>query len=327
MATLSVVELESLCHAAFAAHGFDAAEADVCTREVVEAECRGRKSHGVAMVPRLLAAKAGAGPPTRTLETPTLTHIDGNRALGPLVSELAMDLAIAQAEAGSAAVVGVCNDAIFLTAGYQPRRAAEHGLIALAISVAAPKLAPWGSATPMIGTDPIGIAVPAEPEPLVLDMAIGELTVAELRRAERDGEALPAGAAIGGDGSPTTDPAAALEGALLPFGGHRGSGLGVMIELLAGALVGAHAGQLPGPARGAVFVALKPDCFGFGAEFADTVRAFVEQLRSSPPREGAERVLAPGDRAAESTREARQDGLAIEENALEKLRGAATGPA
>lgn len=327
MATVSVAELESLCEAAFVAHEFDEAETDVCTREVVEAECRGRKSHGVAMIPRLLTAKAGAESPARTLETTALAHIDGNGALGPVVSELAMDLAIAKAEAGSAGVVGVRNDAVFLTAGYQPRRAAERGLIALAVSVAAPKLAPWGSASPLIGTDPIGIAVPAEPEPLVLDMAIGELTVADLRRAERRGESLPAGAAIAADGSPTTDPATALEGALLPFGGHRGSGLGVMIELLAGPLVGAHAGPLPGPARGALFLALKPDCFGFGAEFAETGLAFVERLRGSPRRPGAARVLAPGDRAAESARIGRQDGLALEESTLEKLRAAAAGPA
>jgi LDH2 family malate/lactate/ureidoglycolate dehydrogenase len=312
---------------AFSAHGFDAAATDVCTREVVEAECRGRRSHGIAMVDRLLAAaKPGAAAPVTTLDTPALAHIDGNGAPGPLVSEVAMDLAIAKAEAGTGAAVGVRNDAVFLTAGYQPRRAAERGLIALAVGVAAPKLAPWGSAAALIGTDPVGIAVPAEPEPLVLDMAIGELKPPDLRIAERRGEALPEGAAIDADGMPTTDPLAAQEGALLPFGGRRGSGLGVMIELLAGALVGAHTGPLPGPARGALFVALRPDSFGFGAEFAAAVREFAARIRESPPRAGAERVLAPGDRAAASAATARRVGLELEESALEKLRAAAAGP-
>jgi L-2-hydroxycarboxylate dehydrogenase (NAD+) len=328
MPTVSVAELESLCRAAFAAHGFDAAAAGVCTREVVEAECRGRRSHGVAMVARLLAAaKPDAGTPTTTLDTPALAHIDGNGAPGPLVSEIAMDLAIAKAEAGSGAAVGVRNDAVFLTAGYQPRRAAERGLVALVVGVAAPKLAPWGSAAALIGTDPLGVAVPAEPEPLVLDMAIGALKPPDVRRAERRGESLPEGVAITADGTPTTDPAAALEGALLPFGGHRGSGLGMMIELLAGALVGAHTGPLPGPARGALFVALRPDAFGFGAEFAAAVGEFAERVRDSPPRAGAERVLMPGDRAAASARAARRDGLELEESALEKLRAAGAGPA
>jgi LDH2 family malate/lactate/ureidoglycolate dehydrogenase len=327
MATVSVADLEALCRAAFAAHGFGAEAADVCTREVVEAECRGRRSHGVAMVPRLLAAaKPDAGTPTRTLDSPTLAHIDGNGAPGPLVSEIAMDLAIAKAEAGSGAAVGVRNDAVFLTAGYQPRRATERGLVALVVGVAAPKLAPWGSAAALIGTDPLGLAVPAEPEPLVLDMAIGALKPPDVRIAEQRGESLPDGVAIAADGTPTTDPAAALEGALLPFGGHRGSGLGIMIELLAGALVGAHTGPLPGPARGALFVALRPDSFGFGAEFADAVREFAEWVRDSPPRAGAERVLMPGDRAAASAAAARRDGLELAENALEKLRAAGAGP-
>ena len=328
MPTVSVAELEALCRAAFAAHGFDAEAADVCTREVVAAERRGRRSHGVAMVPRLLAAaEPDAGTPTRTLDSPTLAHIDGNGAPGPLVSEIAMDLAIAKAEAGSGAAVGVRNDAVFLTAGYQPRRAAERGLVALVVGVAAPKLAPWGSAEALIGTDPLGVAVPAEPEPLVLDMAIGALKPPDVRRAERRGESLPDGVAIAADGTPTTDPAAALEGALLPFGGHRGSGLGIMIELLAGALVGAHTGPLPGPARVPCSSPCGPTRSASAPSSPTRCGEFAERVRDSPPRAGAERVLMPGDRAAASAAAARRDGLELEESALAKLRAAGAGSA
>lgn len=323
MPTVAVAELESLCRAAFAAHGFEDYESGPCTREVIDAECRGRKSHGIAMVPRLLEAKANAGEPVRTLETSALVHIDGNGALGPVVAELAMDLAVARAEAGSVGVSGVRNGSVFLTAGYQPRRAAERGLIGIAFSVAAPKLAPWGAAGPLIGTNPIGIAVPGSPDPLLLDMSIGELTVADLRRAARRGQELPPGVAVSAAGSPTTDPELALEGALLPFGGHRGSGLGVMLELLAGPLVGAHAGRLPGAARGALLAAVDPDCFGFGGDFVEAVRDFAEQLRESPPRDGEERVLAPGDRGRERARVANETGLELDEAAFETLRAAA----
>jgi L-2-hydroxycarboxylate dehydrogenase (NAD+) len=324
MASVSIEELESLCLAAFGEHGFEESESEVCIREIVDAECRGRRSHGIAMVPRLLEAKAGAGEPVRTLDASGIAHIDGNGALGPVVCEQAMELAIAKAEVVSVGLVGVRSDSSFLTAGYQPRRAAERGVIGVVVGVAAPKLAPWGAASPLIGTNPIGIGVPASPDPLVLDMSIGELTVADLRRAARQGDELPAGAAVSAAGGPTTDPAEALEGALLPFGGHRGSGLGVMIELLAGPLVGAHAGRLPGTARGALFAAVDPDCFGFGAEFAGAVRGFAEQLREAPPRDGSSRVLAPGDRGRERAREAQLAGLTVDDGAYEKLRAAAS---
>jgi len=322
MATVSVADLESLCREVFEAHGLDEAAADACIAEIVDAECRGRRSHGIAMVPRLLKAAGNGGEATLALDGPVFARLDGNGAPGPLVAKLAMDAAIAKAREGSLGAVGVGNDSSFLTAGFQPRRAAEQGLIGATFSVAAPKLAPWGSAEAMLGTNPLGIAVPAEPGPVVLDMSVGELTVADARRLAREGERLPGAGGVSASGSPTDDPAEALEGALLPFGGHRGSGLGTMIELLAGPLVGAHAGPLPGAARGTVFVAVDPDCFGFGAEFAQTVSAFLERLRASAPRDGFDAVLAPGDRGRASAAAAREAGLELDDGAFEKLRAA-----
>jgi L-2-hydroxycarboxylate dehydrogenase (NAD+) len=323
MATVSSGELESLCREVFEAHDFDAAATDACIAEIVDAECRGRRSHGIAMVPRLLKAKESGGEAVTGLDGPIFARIDGNGAPGPLVAKLAMDAAIAKARETSLGVVGTRNDSSFLTAGWQPRRAAERGLIGVTFSVAAPKLAPWGSAEAMLGSNPLGIAVPADPDPVVLDMSIGELTVADVRRLARAGEKLPGAGGVSVSGAPTDDPAEALEGALLPFGGHRGAGLGMMIELLAGPLVGAHAGPLPGAARGTVFVAVDPDCFGLGAEFARAVSDFLDHLRASTPREGSDGVLAPGDRGRAKAAAARETGLELDDGALEKLRAAA----
>ncbi|HEX5982654.1 MAG TPA: Ldh family oxidoreductase [Solirubrobacterales bacterium] len=319
MAAISVPELESLCREVFEAHDFDSEAADACIAEIVDAECRGRRSHGIAMVPRLLKAGKSGAAPAVALDAPGFARIDGNGAAGPLVSKLAMDAAIEKAREWAFGAVGTNNDSSFLTAGYQPRRAAERGLIGVAFSVAAPKLAPWGSAEALLGTNPIGIALPADPAPVVLDMSIGELTVADARRLARAGERLPGAGGVSASGTPTDDPAEALEGALLPFGGHRGSGLGVMIELLAGPLVGAHAGPLPGAARGTVFIAVDPDCFGYGAEFAGAVTAFLDHLRSSPAREGFSEALAPGDRALAQSSRSHESGLTLDDGAYEKL--------
>jgi LDH2 family malate/lactate/ureidoglycolate dehydrogenase len=319
MAVVSVAELETLCREVLETNGFGEEAAAACVAEIVDAERRGRRSHGIAMVPRLLKANESGGEAAIALDGPIFARIDGNGAPGPLVSRLAMDAAMAKARKDGLGAVGARNDSSFLTAGHQPRRAAEQGLVGVAFSVAAPKLAPWGSAEALLGTNPLGIALPAEPDPVVFDMSVGEVTVADARRLAREDQRLPGAGGVSSSGALTDDPAEALDGALLPFGGHRGSGLGVMIELLAGPLVGAHAGTLPGTARGTVFIAADPDCFGFGAEFAETVSAYCDRLRSSAPRDGFSAVLAPGDRGQAHLAAAEEAGLTLSDGAYEKL--------
>lgn len=326
MTRLTVDELRTLCLAAFRAHDFSEEEAHACTEEVVEAECRGRRAHGTAMIPRLLEWKESAGEPAIVHETPIAARIEGNGALGPLLARRAMDLAIAKARATTIGIAGVRNVSAFLTAGHQPRRAAQQGLIGIDLSVAACKVAAWGSAVPSIGTNPLGIGIPSEDGPIVIDLAVSALTVAEVRAAQRRGERLPADSAIAPEGTPTSDPALALAGAVLPFGGHKGSALGIAIELLAGPLVGAHAGRTVGSGRGMLFLALDPDVLGVGAGFAAAASAFAAEVRGSSPRPGFAEVLLPGDRGERMWRSSAEDGVELEDATCEHLRELARGP-
>lgn len=328
MPVLSVDELRALCEQVFRAGHFTPEETSACAEEVVDAQSRGRRSHGIAMIPRLLEWKAKAeGQPQVVHDTPVAARIVGNGALGPLVARQAMDLAASKAERSSIGLVGVENRSAFLTAGHNPRRAARRGLVALNSSVAPSNVAVWGGASSIIGTNPLGIGVPAAPEPIVLDLSVSEMSVAQVRAAARAKGALPEGAAVSKEGQPTTDPQEALEGALLTFGAHKGSGLAVMLELLAGPLVGGKAGTALGGMRGMLFLAIDPDVFGIGERFLEGVNAFAAEVRGSVPRPELEEVLLPGDRGERLAAQAAREGVEIDGEAHARLLELANGGA
>jgi L-2-hydroxycarboxylate dehydrogenase (NAD+) len=328
MPVVPVEQLRDRCEAIFRAHRFTAAEASACSEEVIEAETRGRRSHGVAMLPRILEWKReAAAEPKITHETPAAAHLEGNGTVGPLLARQAMDIAVRKARASSIGIVGARNPSAFLTAGCNPRRAARQGVVALNCSVAASKVAVWGGSPGIIGTNPLGLGIPSERGPIVLDLSIGELSVAEIRRAARREEQLPVGVAIDSGGSPTTDPREALEGALLAFGGHKGSGLGLMIELLAGALVGAKTGTTVDGGRGILCVAVDPNVFGLENRFLASVEALAEEVRAATPRPGFAEVLLPGDRGEQLAAHALEYGVELDEQSYARLQELGREPA
>jgi L-2-hydroxycarboxylate dehydrogenase (NAD+) len=221
--------------------------------------------------------------------------------------------------------VAVRNKSPFILAGYTVRRAAERGFVGITWSVAISKVAPWGSIDPIIGTNPLSLGFPADPQPIVLDLATTKIPAAEIRRADRLGLAIPEGVAVAADGRPTSDPAAALEGAMEPFGEHKGSGIGIMIELLGGALVGAKVGRTVSGPRGMVFVAIDAHLFVDAASLRQAVESFSNELRGSRRRPGFDAVLLPGERGEHLKQKALRDGLDIDDSVYEALVDLASG--
>lgn len=317
----TVEEFAQLCRSILERHAFTKEEADVCTEEIVDAQSRGHISHGASIIPEVIEWKkvAPKGPIEIRKETPVSAFVLGNNNIGPLVAKRAMDIAIEKAIRNGVGIVGVNNKTPFMLAGYNPRRAAEKGLIGINWSVAFSKVAPWGSADPIIGTNPLGIAVPASDRVVVLDMAITEIPAAEIRRSFKLDLPLPSGVAITKDGVITTDPREALEGSMLPFGKHKGSGLGIMIELLGGPFVGAKAGKSILGERGMVFLAMKTDLFVEKDQFLSSVDSFVREVKASRPRKGFEEVMLPGEHGDKMKDEALVDGLEIEQVVYSEL--------
>jgi L-2-hydroxycarboxylate dehydrogenase (NAD+) len=277
----------------FGATGMSAHESDLCTQEILDAEWRGRTGYGLELVPMMVKwHRVKKHDPRIELDRPGRAFIEGGDAAGPVVAALAMDLALRKAREGGIGIVGARNRWPWYIAGHQLRRAARENFISMTWSAGVSIVAPFGGFRPVFGTNPMGIAVPATGGPLVFDTAMTAGPATALRDAKNAGRVLPDGLALDSDGLPTTDPERGRNGALLPFGAHRGSGLAMMIELLGGAWVGAKTGKNVAGPRGFVFLVADPDLFGYGEGFAERAEGLVAEMRAASNTPGA--VHIPG---------------------------------
>jgi len=319
---ISYDELSREVMTALTSNGMPESDASAVCEEIVFAEARGKGSHGLNMLSTMIKRQAKPHSEPRILdEGSSWCFIDGGGKVGPVVARRAMDIAIKKARENGIAVVAVKTPSPFLTAGFNAWRAAkDHGMVALNLSVAKSKVAPHGTTVPILGTNPIGFAFPADPYPVVLDMAITKIPAAEVKIAQAEGHKLPADVAFDSQGKTTLDPFEAEKGALIPFGGYKGSALGVVVELLCGALLEAKCGLRAGEMRSMLFIAIKADLF---AELG-SVKKLARQLRedvaenSGDPQKPAR---LPGDAAEHMFQKALQDGLNVAEEAIVKLRG------
>jgi LDH2 family malate/lactate/ureidoglycolate dehydrogenase len=193
---------------------------------------------------------------------------------------------------------------------YYAEMAAAHGLVSIIASNASPWVAPHGATEGRLGTNPICFGFPIGDYPVIVDIATSAIAHAEVKLAQRLGNQLPEGVAFDSEGAPTRDPAAALAGAFAAWGGHRGSGLALAVQLL-----GIMAGAPPIPPElaefGFVAVAIRPDVLGPAEAFQQDAAAFVRAVRSARPLSGGPPARAPFDRS----RQERQ--RRISENAIE----------
>jgi LDH2 family malate/lactate/ureidoglycolate dehydrogenase len=292
---------------------------------LVDANLRGIDSHGLARVPAYLrrvhaglaggtarmASSGGPGP---------LQRVDAAGALGPAAATRAIDLAIELARRHGVGVVAVRNSTHFGAAGYYARRAAQRRLIGIVATNGPAVMAPHGSVEGFLGTNAVAIGAPlGRPGEFVLDMSCSVTARGRIMRAERLGRPIPQGLAIDGDGRPTTDPSAALAGAVLPLGGAKGSGLAFAVALLAGVLGGAafddevvpmHGVQRPQNV-GHVFMTLDPWHVADPAEALARVEALVERLHTLKPAEGVDRVRFAGERGDEEAAVRRRHGVPL----------------
>jgi LDH2 family malate/lactate/ureidoglycolate dehydrogenase len=307
----------SLLEAVFRRAGFTSQEIQACIGEILDAEWRGKASFGLMLVPELLKLRAKKkGEPHVVRESSTSAFIEGNDGLAPAVATFAVELALNKVRDSGVALVGVRNKWPWLTAGYHVRRAAEQGYIAATWSAGVSIVAPHGAIRRVFGTNPFAIAVPAAGGPIVFDSAITAGAASALRDAKRAGQPLPPGIAIDSGGLPTRDPDAGREGALLPFGGHRGSGIGIVIELLGGAWIGAKSGTRRGTQRGFVYFVADRNLFGFGADFPSWAEMLVEDITAAAER--PESAHIPGRTALDVSQPRMVDPEILE--VLENLR-------
>lgn len=266
--------------------------------------------------------RPGAKPSVIT-ENEGYALIDGNAGPGPLAAMLAADLAAEKAKDWGCAAVGIRNSHDLYMAGLYAERIARQGVVGLVFSDdVIPVVHPPGGCEPVIGSNPMAIAVPTESEPVVIDIAPCATLPTYVRYARRYGVELAEGQAVDLRGRPTTDPHAVCDGAgyqgdigaISPLT-HKGYGLLLMIDFLSGALVGCDMGTdhvtKPGSMKGHLVMALDPAMFGTREAFERAVSARIGALKGSRKAAGSEGIRAPGERAHAARRQALEDGTVL----------------
>ena len=325
---LSVTEARDLAEGALRGIGYDAGEARIVADHVIDAALCGYEYSGLAKILNIPDAAHFKQPrrPMKVLrETDVSLALDGGNNVGMLVLYHAAEAAIRKAAAHGIALVSVTEAWMSGRSAYFAEMIAKAGLVAIHTAASGPMVAPPGGAKPVLGTNPIAIAIPSEREPIVLDVGTSAYMMTELMLRERLGELLPEGVAIGPGGEPTRDPTLARRGALLPFGGYKGFGLALMIQAL-GLLGGAEQDGDPGY----LFIAFRPDLFGPKDVFEQRVTQLIELVKATPRQAGVEEIRIPSERAFRTRAQLRVEGLTIDRlvfDALVALRRRAGSPA
>jgi LDH2 family malate/lactate/ureidoglycolate dehydrogenase len=321
-------ELRSLAARILVATGTSLADAEVVADSLVESNLLGHDSHGVRRLGPYLddvhngRIDPGAVPKSEATR-PGAVVVHGRRAFGQLsawhaVRELTT---LAGTHGSGVATIRDCNHVGRL--GEYVGALAERDLVGMAFGNADPTVAPFGGRERRLGTNPLAWAVPrAGGAPLVMDWATSGVAEGKLAVARDRGERVPEGLVLDAGGRATTDPGDFYAGGvLLPFGGHKGYGLSMLIEILGGLLSGTGVGSMPDYRGGFGTVLLAFDITAFlpGQQFREQTEAFCRQLKETPLAEGHDEVLVPGELEERVRAERERDGIPITDTSWHEL--------
>lgn len=315
---LSVRPLSDLVRRRLEAEGLGRPEADATARHLVQAELWERATHGLLRLPAILRALRKPRGPLRIVSA-SAAHVllDGGNRLGYPAAERATDVAIRKSATHPIALGAVRNVRHTGLMGYYAHRMARAGRIGIALGNCYALVAPPGDRRPVLGTNPIALGFPASPAPVVCDLSTAGCTYGDILKARAKGEPLAPGGALDEQGRPTSDPEAALRGALLPAGGGKGYALGLAIQILAGPLLGAPATPPEDEGYGFLAVALNPRFLGGARALRRGIARLVAALRAS-----GDGVRIPGERGRRAQAALRRRGIPLPPPLAAILKGA-----
>lgn len=335
MKFLPVNQAEQFIAGALVAEKVPAKDANIIANLMVQSDLAGADGHGIFRLPAYLKRIRAGGVNLRPnihieREQGATALINGDNALGHLVMNRAVELALNKVKQHSVCWIGSHYGNHSGAASVYVRKIAEQGYIGIYMAVGnANHMAPWGGVDLLLSTNPIAIAVPAGDGPTVLlDIATTVAAYGKVKVAAQKGELIPEGWMIDRQGKPITNPKQSAQGSLLPIGGYKGYGLAVMIGLLAGALNNAAVGKgtIDFNAHhdlvtntGQTIIAVDPSAFGDKAEFVSRVTALVNDLKNSATLPGVNEIRVPGEGAAKTMAQRMQEGIPIAPELLEAL--------
>lgn len=326
---LSIEALHLRVQAILARAGLNATQADALARVITAGERDACKSHGIYRIEGILrTVKAGKvrgdALPRLVADEGAVIRVDADGGFSSPAFELGLPHLVARADALGVAAMAINDCTHFSALWPEVEAVTDRGLAALVMCPSYASVAPAGGKSPLLGTNPLAFGWPRpDKDPYVFDFATSVAARGEIELHRRAGKALPEGWALDAEGQPTTDPTAALAGAMLPFGGHKGSAIGTMIELLAGAMIGdltspealAHLGTTTlAPKHGELVLAFAPKVFAAGRPGNPFARA--ESLLEAITAQGA-RLPSARRFAARAT--AQRDGILLGEAEIVQL--------
>nr|WP_314532100.1 Ldh family oxidoreductase [uncultured Pseudomonas sp.] len=332
--SLGFSALVALLQQVFERHGTSPEVAAILASNCASAERDGAHSHGIFRIPGYISTLAsgwvnGRAVPLVTDVASGFVRVDAGNGFAQPALEAARALLVEKARSAGIALLAIHNSHHFAALWPDVEPFAEQGLVALSVVNSMTCVVPHGADRPLFGTNPIAFAAPrADGLPIVFDLATSAIAHGDVQIAARKGERLPPGMGVDGLGQPTQDPKAILEGgALLPFGGHKGSALSMMVELLAAALTGGNFSfefnwsDHPGartPWTGQLLIVIDPSKTA-GQSFAERSQELVRQMHAA----GLRRL--PGDRRHRTRAKSEQEGILLDAQELQNLRALATG--
>ena len=336
MPNFSAEELTAICLNVFQKLNIPAAEAEIVTRSMVDANRVGHDSHGVIHLAKYVRElETGLIQPDAPIETlhesASIAVLDGNWGFGPVIATRAVELAIQKAKQTDISSVAVsrCNEAGRL--GGYACLAADAEMIGLLMANdhgGGTCVAPHGGTEGRLSTNPIACAVPIEgQDPIVLDMSTSVVASGKIRVKQHRDEALPPGWLIDGEGESTTnadDFYGVPPAALLPFGGiaaHKGFGLSVIVDILAGALTGAGCsqGEDARVGNGLFVLVINVASFRGFPGFSAEIERFIEYLKSAKRAAGVDAIRMPGERGWTEQRKREREGIPIDAETWEQI--------
>lgn len=333
--TLDEGQLNELTTSALLGLGLLPDDARDAARILVLAELFGVTTHGVSRIEsygeRLEIGGINPRPEIGVERpSPTISMIDGDNGIGPLVGYRALQEAMKSAKAHGVGVAFARGSNHFGPVAPYNYIAAQKGFASFICSNATTTITPWGGKEARLGNSPLGFGIPnPEGDPIILDMAMSVVARAKIRNAAKSGTAIPSTWATDREGRPTTDPNAALDGFLLPVGGHKGYGLALVVDLLAGVLSGAaylsHVRswvEAPDQPQnlGHFFLLIDTARLGSPEQLAARLRDFADILHSTPAADPVAPVLLPGEIEMRNLARQRREGLAIDTGLLAKIK-------
>lgn len=332
MPRLTMAEAEALAIAALARAGANPEMAAATARALIAGEAEGQAGHGLSRVPQYAAFLGngradGAAVPAVIAQRGGAALVDARHGLAYPALALAVDQAAIRAAAQGVAFLGIVNSHHAGAMSLPVAALARRGYVALAFTNSPAAMPVPGGRRPLMGTNPVAAAFPRRDEPpMVIDMALSEVARGKIMVAAKAGKPIPAGWALDAEGNPTTDPKAALSGAMLAMGGTKGALLALIVELLCCALTGSAFGfeadsffQDEGnrPRLGHALIAIDPGALAGREAFLDRVEFLLAAMQADPG------VRLPGSRRAALAARAAAEGLEVPDALLLTLRSLA----